>query len=435
MTLVTYRLTGKTLPGKPKIVPAEEAASALFERFGISCDFEQIDDKTWVGPLVLGHNYVIGWIVEDKKLFGYCSEPFKATKDLEVTFSPGMPSTFEYTMPAPPENMPTFPAKLLLMIKTTSNGLETFLSWGVNEIINEPGTIKIGGLAAGTYKLSVIHTKSQQYRKEHQPFMLDERLIEIKNNTHNRIKAVYPKIDNTVEANDITIRGTLYDNNIKPLPDMIVELTPYTFETKEQILNLYYPRITTDPNGKFEFVGVRPNTTYMVNCDYSAILLIKELMKENASISLDLVLGSITIPTNIGTPIAELIIDWKDGSSGKLSDFIGKTTVVNFQANWCKACEKRVTELNSFASKFAEREDIVFLELGIDFDRAVWEETLDKHNWDNLHHGWFDLKKNAYVINKPLPYSFIIDKNGILRAVNMNLDIEHELEKILEDSN
>jgi len=72
MTLVTYRLTGKTLPGTPKVVPANETATALFERFGMSCNVKQIDDKTWAGPLMLGYSYVIGWITEDKKLFGYC---------------------------------------------------------------------------------------------------------------------------------------------------------------------------------------------------------------------------------------------------------------------------------------------------------------------------------------------------------------------------
>ena len=435
MTLVTYRLTGKTLPGTPKVVPANETATALFERFGMSCNVKQIDDKTWAGPLMLGYSYVIGWITEEKKLFGYCSEPFTATKDLEVTFSPGMPSTFEYTLPEPPENIPTFPANLLLMIKTISNGQETFLSWGVNETINEPGSVKIEGLAAGTYKLSVTKSNYQQYRKDQNPFLLDERLIEIKNDSDNHVNAVFPEIDTTVEPNDIIIRGTLYDNNIKPLPDMIVGLTPYIFETKEQMLDLYYHRIITDPNGKFEFVGVRPNTTYMVNCDYSSILLLKELMKENASISLDLVLGSLTLPTEVGAPAPELIIDWKDGDSGKLSDFIGKTAVVNCWASWCQACEKRVPELNLLASQLSERDDIVFIELCIDFDRSVWEQTLDKHNWDHLHHGWLDLKKNSYVINKPLPYSIIIDKNGILRAVNMNLDIKTELKKIHEDLN
>ncbi len=435
MTLVTYRLTGKTLPGTPKVVPANDTASALFERFGLSFDIKQIDDNTWIGPLRLGNTYVIGWITEDKKLFGYCSEPFTVTKDLEVAFSPGLPSTLEYTLPAPPENINTFPANFLLLIKTISKGKETYLSWGINETINEPCTVKVEGLAAGTYQLSVIVSNHNQYLKERNPFIFDERLIEIKNNTNNHVNAIYPEIDTTVEENDITIRGTLYDNNIKPLPDTIVELTPYIYEKKEQILVLYYPKITTDPNGKFEFIGVRPNTTYIINCDYSGILLPKESMNENATISLDLVLGSLTFSLEIGEPVPELIIDWKDGDSGKLSDFIGKTVVVDFWATWCQSCKKTVPELNSLASQFSERNDIVFIELCVDFDRAIWEQTVDKYKWDQLRHGWLDLKKNSYIINKPLPYSIIIDKNGILRAANMNLDIKPELEKTLEDSN
>ena len=136
MTLATYKLEGETLPGTPKVVPARESMSALFERVGISFDLKQIDQNTWVGPLILGNSYVIGWLVEDKKLFGYCSEPFTATKDIEVTFSPEMPATVEYIISTPPKGIQAFPADFLLPIKTISSGNETFVSWGVNEKIN-----------------------------------------------------------------------------------------------------------------------------------------------------------------------------------------------------------------------------------------------------------------------------------------------------------
>ncbi len=435
MTLVTYKLEGKTLPGKPKVVPATDTATALFERFGISFDIKQIDDKTWVGPLLLGNSYVIGWIVEDKKLFGYCSEPFIATKDLEVAFSPGMPATLEYDLTNPPNDVQTFPTELLLQIKTLSKSRETYLSWGINQTIKEPGIATIEGLAAGTYRLLVTVSNNEQYAKEREPFLFDERKIEIKNDTINRLNAIYPEIDTTVEETDITIRGTLYDNDRKPLPNTMVQVIPYIYDTKEQMLDLYYPKFTTDPNGKFEFVGVRPNITATVNSGYTSILLLKELMKENACISLDLVLGSLTFPIDINVPVQELIMDWKDGDSSKLSDFIGKTVVMNFWATWCQSCKKTVPELNSLAAQFSERSDIVFIELSADFDRTSWEQTLDKSNWNQLRHAWLDLKKNSYILNKPIPYSLIIDKNGILRARGTEIDIKLELEKILENSN
>jgi thiol-disulfide isomerase/thioredoxin len=434
MTLATYKLVGETLPGTPKVVPARNSAHALFERLGISYDIKQIDKNTWVGPLMLGDSYVIGWIVEDKKLFGYCSEPFTATKDIEVTFSPGLPATVEYVVSPPPEDVNAFPAQFLLPIRTISDGNETYLSWGVNEIIEEPRTIKVEGLAAGTYRLSAITRQYEKYLNSRTPFLLDRREIEIKPESFNRYEVIYPDVDTTVEENDVTIRGALYDFDKKPLPNQIVNLIPYEDNLRDPLMDLYYPSCTTDPNGRFEFTGVRPYINATLNYEYTSILLLKESLTENASISVNLLLGMNTLPLVIGAPAQNLIIDFKDGSEGKLSEFIGKTVVVDFWATWSDACKKRVSELNKLAEKLSERSDVVFVELSIDYDRSKWEQAVDKSDWNQLRHGWLDLNKNIYALNQKIPCSMIIDKNGILRAAGLNLDIKLQLDKIIGNS-
>jgi thiol-disulfide isomerase/thioredoxin len=434
MTIATYKLVGETLPGTPKIVPAHSAAHALFERMGISYDIVQIDKNTWKGPLLLGDTYVIGWIVEDKKLFGYCSEPFTATKDVEVTFSPGLPATVEYIVTEPPKDVKVFPAKFLLPIRTIADGNETYLSWGVNETIDGPRTIKVEGLAAGTYRLSACTVNYEQFLNSRTPFLYDRREIEIKSETSNRYEIIYPEVDTTVEDTDVTIRGTLYDFDKTPLPNQIVHLIPYEDNIRDPMMNLYYPSCTTDPNGRYEFVGIRPNIYATLNYEYTSILLLKEAMTEGASISVNLRLGLNTLPLVIGAPAQNLVIDFKDGSEGKLSELTGKTVVVDFWATWSTACKKRVSELNSLAEQFSERSDVVFIELSIDFDRAVWEQVVDKSDWNRLRHGWLDSDKNIYTLNQKIPCSMIIDKDGILRAAGENLDIKLELEKILKNA-
>jgi thiol-disulfide isomerase/thioredoxin len=434
MTLATYKLVGKTLPGTPKVVPAHNASHALFERLGISYDIKQIDEKTWIGPLMLENTYVIGWIVEDKKLFGYCSEPFKATKDIEVEFSPGLPATLEYTVSAPPEDIEAFPAEFIIPIRTISNGNETYLSWGVNEKIDEPRVIKIEGLAAGTYRLSAYSNNLNEFLNARIPFLYDRRNIEIKSGTSNKYKIIYPEIDTEVEENDVTIRGTLYDINKQPFANQTVKLIPYDNNLNEQMLNLYYPNCTTDPNGKFEFVGVRPNINATLNYKYTSILLLNESLTEGATISADILIGLDTLPLIFEQPMQNLVIDFKDEGDGKLSDFTGKTVVVDFWATWSDSCKKRAAELNSLAEQFSERSDIVFIELSIDYDRAVWEQAVDESGWKQLRHGWLDPKKNIYVLNQKIPCSMIIDKKGILRAADIELDIKPELEKILKNA-
>jgi thiol-disulfide isomerase/thioredoxin len=434
MTIATYKLVGETLPGTPKVVPAHSAAHALFERMGISYDIVQIDENTWKGPLLLGDTYVIGWIVEDKKLFGYCSEPFTATKDVEVTFSPGLPATVEYVVTEPPKDIKVFPVQFLLPIRTIADGNETYLSWGINKTIEEPETIKVEGLAAGTYRLSACTYKFQQYLNSRTPFLYDRREIDIKSGSSNKYEIVYPEVDTTVEETDVTIRGTLYDFDKTPLPNLIVHLIPYEDNIRDPMMDLYYPSCRTDPNGRYEFVGVRPNIYATLNYEYTSVLLLKESMTEGSSISVNLTLGLNTYPLVIGAPAQNLVIDFKDGGEGKLSELTGKTVVIDFWASWNSASQKRAAELNSLAEQFSQRGDVVFIELSIDYDKAVWEQAAEKSNWNRLRNGWLDLDKNIYVLNQKIPCSIIIDKNGNLRAAGGNLDIKTELEKILKDT-
>jgi len=434
MTLASYKLVGKTLPGTPKIVPAHSASHALFERLGISYDIKQIDENTWIGPLILGDTYVIGWIVEDKKLFGYCSEPFKAAKDIEVEFSPGMPATVEYVVSTPPEDIKAFPAQFIFPIRTISDGNETYLSWGVNERIDEPRVIKIEGLAAGTYRLSAYTHNAEKLLDARIPFLFDRREIEVKSGTSNKYEIIYPEIDTKVEETDVTIRGTLYDIDKKPFANQIVKLIPYENNLSDPMMHLYYPNCTTDPNGKFEFVGVRPNINATLNYKYTSVLLLNESLTEGTTISVDILLGQDTLPLIFGEPMQNLVIDFKDEGEGEgtLSNFMGKTVVVDFWATWSDSCKKRTAEMNTLAEQFSEQSDIVFIELSIDYDRAVWEQAVDESGWKQLRHGWLDPMKNIYVLNQKVPCSIIIDKKGILRTAGFDLDIKTELEKILE---
>jgi thiol-disulfide isomerase/thioredoxin len=432
MAFVTFKLEGKTLPGKPKIAFANDPASALFERWGIPLGLNQTDPNTWVRPLPLGDEFVVGWIADNKKLFGYCSKPFKVTKNLVVTFSPGMPTIFEYDLTSPPKGVSVFPVEFFLPIKTVSNGTVTYLSWGATQTIDKPGVVRIDTLTPGTYRLSTHTVDFIKYQAKRNPCLYDIREIEIKPGIVNRFEPNYPVIDTTAEANDLTIRGTFYDYDKSPLPNTSVEIIPNFDDILQPMPNLYYPPITTDPNGKFEFTGVRPDTTFVFNSEYTNVILFKDSLKAKSTVSVDLVKGMNTLPLIAGTPVQDLVIDWKDGSSSSLSDFTGKTLVLNFWATWSEPSRNRASRLNTLAESFPGQNDVHFIDLNLDYDRAIWEKAVNNSEWKALRHGWFEFKKNAFVLNKHLPYSIVIDKNGIIRAKGPDLDIKGELEKILK---
>ena len=433
---VTLKLEGKTVPGEPKVVPAENTFDALHKKTsGMPLDLKNTAENTWVCYAEEGHKYVIGWIAKKgwfskrTKMFGYCSEPFTARKGLTVKFSPGMPATFEYDLRNPPKGVKATPAEVMLLREILKDSKRTFLSWGGQQEIRRPGILRITGLAAGTYMISARTSDSPGFLK---PVLCEDREIEIKPGLANRFDPNYPEIDSTVEKGDVTIRGTLYGPDKKPLANKAVHVFPlgkYGFDRW-----LYYPASTTDSNGRFEFVGISPNKPVYVSYENTSINLGKKSLAENASVSVDIVLGLKKLPVVIGEPLQEIIIDWKGGNTSKLSDLAGKIVVLDVWSTWCAPCIRALPELNSLAAEFSSDSSFVFVALSIDYDEAVWEKMVDESNWNAFKHGRLDRKKNSFVFNRPIPYSMIIDKNGVLRAEGNGLDIRLELDKLTKTS-
>ena len=437
IAVVTFRLEGETLPGIPKVVSADDAASALFERMGTAAELRPIGDNndTWIGIFEPGDSYVIGWIVEDNEMFRYCSEPFIASHGLVVKFSPGMPLSFEYEIDDIPDNVQVFPAQLLLPIKTTQNGKETYVSFGIQEKIEKPGVVKITGLAPGKYELLAQTLDMEEYAKTRTQFLYDRREIDIEAGGKNKFKVIYPEVDTAVEKGDVTIYGILYNDVGEVQSDEPVQLIPYNDEGP--LPDLYYPDAITGSDGRFEFKGVRPNMNVLVKYGWAGISLPEASMKENATYWLDLMYTPLTIPLIVGNAVQGFIINWEDGQTGELVDFHGKIIVMSLWASWCPPSRDAISKLNSLASEFSENEDIVFISLSVDPLRQTWEKAMEKNNWKALRNGWFGKKEELDPpgFNRPIPYSLILDKKSILTAVGYEFDIREELKKIIEVEN
>lgn len=435
---VTLRLEGKTVPGKPKVVSAENTFGALYEKSGTALDLRETAEGTWMCDAVEGQEYVIGWIAKKKllskksRMFGYCSEPFEARKGLTVKFSPGMPATFEYDLRNPPKGVTATPAEVILRREIIKDGKRTFLSWGGQQEIRRPGFAKIAGLAAGTYKISARVSDTTIHPNSRTPVLYEDREVEIKPGLANRFDPNYPDIDSTVEEGDVAIRGTLYGPDKKPLANKTVHVIPLARNGYD--LSLYYPASTTDSNGRFEFVGIRPNRLVYVFSENTSINLGKESLVENASVSVDIVLGLKKLPVVVGEPVNELVVDWRQGGTGKLSDLAGKIVVLDVWATWCGPCIRAFPELNTLAAEFSDDRNVVFVALSVDHDEAVWKRMVDESGWKALKHGRLDRKKNSFDFNRPIPYSVIIDKNGVGRTEGTGLDIRLELERLAKTS-
>ncbi|MBN1975704.1 MAG: thioredoxin family protein [Sedimentisphaerales bacterium] len=433
VAIVTLKLEGKTLPGTLKVVSAEDTTAAFFERIGSAEDTRKVKKDTWVTVLTSGKSYVIGWIVKDNKMFGYCSEPFVAQNGLKVSFSPGLPASLEYDLSKPEEGVNVFPVILLLSRKAVKNGEISLMSWGEPEMIEEPKVIKIDKLAQGSFQLYAQAIKGEEYLDSRMRFLYDKRFIEIEPGINNCIEAQYPVLDDTVEDGDVTIKGMAYNSAGEILPNETIRLIPLNGNNPRH--DLYYPDAVTDSNGSFEFKGIRPDIAVLIKNDNASIKLPQNCMTKNASLWVDMLVGKLNMQFYAGYSVTEkIIVDWKDGRKSDLMELYDKIIVANVWSSWCEPSQKSLDELNTIAQEFKDNNDVVFAAISLDAGRTVWEDTVNKSGLNALRHCWFDREENPLAFNRTIPYSMIIDKKGIVSAEGNGIDIRAELKKAIEAS-
>jgi thiol-disulfide isomerase/thioredoxin len=427
---VTLALEGTTVEGTPVVASAENTARALYLVNPSSPDFiavEETGHNQWTCTLKSGKRYVVGWISE--KMYGYLSEPFLAKEGLRISFSPGIPTTFEYDLRHPPKDVETIPAQVMLLREIISDGKRTFLSWAMPNKVKKPSIVKVEGLAAGTYQISARTADASKHFKNHTPMLYEDRVVEIRPATVNRFEPNYPEIDTTVEPGDLTVRGVAYDAKGKPLRRKTVCLTPTP--EKRLDLKLYYPATRTDREGRFEFTGIRPNMGIVLWCSESPLMLRPEWAGDDATISVDFVVGRQRMNIEVGEPIGSITIDWRNGQVGRLSDLKGKVVVLDFWASWCGPCIRSLPGLNVLADKYANRQDVIFVALSVDTIREVWEKKVDTSGWTALLHGWQDRQKNPVGYQGGIPFCVVIDQDGVVRAAGHFLELQSELDRLL----
>jgi thiol-disulfide isomerase/thioredoxin len=69
-------------------------------------------------------------------------------------------------------------------------------------------------------------------------------------------------------------------------------------------------------------------------------------------------------------PAPDFTLPLLDGGSVTLSDFRGKTVIVDFWATWCPPCVFQVPELNRLHSAHREAGDVVVIGVAVDVDGA-----------------------------------------------------------------
>jgi thiol-disulfide isomerase/thioredoxin len=99
-----------------------------------------------------------------------------------------------------------------------------------------------------------------------------------------------------------------------------------------------------------------------------------------------------------------------DGSTVKLADFRGKVIVLNFWATWCGPCMIEAPLVEKTMTKYKDDQEVVFLALNTDEDRALVESFLKQHKW-KLPVAYADFLNDHYSVES-IPTTMIFDRQG-----------------------
>lgn len=143
---------------------------------------------------------------------------------------------------------------------------------------------------------------------------------------------------------------------------------------------------------------------------------------------------AVMTPTVTADPPAKLAADFEltnlDGETVALTDFAGKSVMINFWATWCPPCLNELPMIQDYADRHAD--DFVVLAVNADEEHAKVAEFVSEFGYDLvflLDPG--NVIGNAYRV-MGLPTSIFIDEDGFWRATHIGELDEPLLKSYLE---
>lgn len=135
-----------------------------------------------------------------------------------------------------------------------------------------------------------------------------------------------------------------------------------------------------------------------------------------------------------GVPAPEIRLPDTSGAAVSLHALKGKVVLVDFWASWCRPCRENNPALVDLHRKFKGK-DFEILGVSIDKSKADWMRAIryDGLTWPQvLDPGGWDAQSTANYGVEAIPASFLIDKQGIIRGVDLyGRELEGMIRKLL----
>lgn len=138
-------------------------------------------------------------------------------------------------------------------------------------------------------------------------------------------------------------------------------------------------------------------------------------------------------PKTDSRPAPEFAIPDLQGQTVHLSDFKGKTVLLDFWATWCGPCLQELPDLKAIYHKYKDRDFVI---VGVSLDEAG-KEVVSKFVKENdvtypiLLAGGVDKAPDGYSL-RGLPTAYLIGYDGMIRKKYTGFKFREELEKDIE---
>jgi thiol-disulfide isomerase/thioredoxin len=115
-------------------------------------------------------------------------------------------------------------------------------------------------------------------------------------------------------------------------------------------------------------------------------------------------------PNSAAQNLLEFTITALDGRKLQLKTFEGKVVVLDFWATWCEPCRIQHPMYEEVKKIYANRDDVVFLDLSADEDRDAVPDFLLKEKWDRKIYFEDGLARLLQVVG--IPTTVLFNKQG-----------------------
>jgi cytochrome c biogenesis protein CcmG, thiol:disulfide interchange protein DsbE len=127
-------------------------------------------------------------------------------------------------------------------------------------------------------------------------------------------------------------------------------------------------------------------------------------------------------------PAPALVITKFDGNTFDLAAMKGKVVIINFWATWCPSCQEELSVLRKFYRLY-HKHGLEILEISIDKPRVRESARMLMQEYFLPAAIIHDARVNEFKPTGSIPTTYLIDAEGIVRAISLNPLSQADLER------